>query len=1178
MSRSPFTGTFQPNIRPTVVTAPDAVVYINGEQEVAGCPQCHRTFNLNKYITSIQVDLNIESVPGTASVSLSVPRHSIDEFYFDGNPVITTMMEIEIYAKGYYLVEGIPQYYPIFWGIITEVSDNYSNGEHTVNISANDILKWWDFCSMNINPAYTAPSGMMGRDTIHGNVFTGANPYDIIFTLAFQSFGDIIIGTGSAVHLVKENLQKESFSAAFTDMMRYWERRFTRMRNNLVLYGTKGVAVRGDTLYQKYYSNKVANIPIDRIASQAVRDACGGPEGGQMTFDATSNDVAAYRFVLANAGSVDLWQSEFQTKTELANAAKEAIGFEFYMDVTGDIVFKPPFYNLDVIGNKPVSWIQDIDVLDWNFSEAESEVVTQLILQGQYGGTQDYGLPAELIPYSSVTDYHLLRKYGWRSQNLNSEFIGNLNALYYWGLDRLDRKNSHRHRGSITIPLRPELRLGFPVYVAPKDQVWYLLGISHSIQFGGRATTNLTLTAKRSKFIAPQGMGTLRLDTYNKIPVTASATASATVASANQENTPRTFRWTSREMSLHGHFKVDIGTAASIPPTEAEVNVKPGAFNPYEPLVLRHPKTGRIVGYPNVVMVYTRPFVPADISAAAGEKEVRDVPSVTQEIALELINNREQNRTVDKDRNKANKDDASIDRYLTNRYQYGLNSSGVYIYAHDTTPGGGVISEIITLPSANLDVTPESSSALKALQGKTALIRPVSDERGFEVVGHYQYGRRVSLRDGRLVVNDSTVSRASVDVQLALSGSLQATLTAASQGLNVVSTGYADPARTLSTLTADDVQTASTGTTHPDTNQPVFIDVGNNYIDSAPLGSDTQDPKVEATQLSRALTLMEMSVKDSSIKQDDCVCFTGRPELLFMNSGYQVKTLSGTQGDFAPLTNLEVSSGPISVGAIPQQSRVVEILEAELKQAQDHLVDLEKEATEAVVTSTTDLESDNNRLQASRQAVVDQKKVVESLAQQLATEQKTLMGLKSQYSTEKALLSLTPSNLISKVDEFLYNLYKNLDTPHQEFEKTIRGDYIVIPQNVSGLSGEKINPPSEMAPPFSAPNRFMLGDPKATVGALQSNAKGLKKAWKDFGSDLKKNAEKTHLEKEIQSDKVSIIRLRKTREQLISQRDTSTVIKGNVNQTIKKLDERIAKLEQNVADNQTKLTMSIINA
>ena len=206
MARSPFQGTYRPNIRPTVVTAPDALVFLNGDTDIIGCPNCKRRFEINKYITSIQVDLSVESVPGTASINLSIPRHSIDTFYFEGTPIITPMMEVEIYMKGHYLVEGLPQYYPVFWGLVTEVGDAYSAGEHTVSISCSDILKWWELCKMNVNPAYTAPTGQAGW-SIFGNVMFGKNPYDLIWTLAQNSFGDIVRGSGSLVSMFKESAQ-----------------------------------------------------------------------------------------------------------------------------------------------------------------------------------------------------------------------------------------------------------------------------------------------------------------------------------------------------------------------------------------------------------------------------------------------------------------------------------------------------------------------------------------------------------------------------------------------------------------------------------------------------------------------------------------------------------------------------------------------------------------------------------------------------------------------------------------------------------------------------------------------------------------------------------------------------------------------------------------------------------
>jgi hypothetical protein len=1155
MPRSPYQGTFLPNVRPTVVTAPDAIVYINGEQEVIGCPQCSRTFNLNKYITAIQTDLSVDSVPGSASITLAIPRHSIDDFYFDGNAVVTPMMEVEIYSKGFYLVEGIPQYYPIFWGIITEVTDDYSGGEHTVNIHCADILKWWELCKMNINPAYSVTPGQQGRSIV-GNVFAQTNPYDMIFTLALQSFGDVIVGTGSLNNKVQESGQRATFDAALSDMMAYWEKRFARMRSNLLLYGTSGFAVRGSTLYRQYSKeNPPGTVPKKSYAAQVIAEGNNRFGGSQMVFAPESPNVAAFRTVISNAGQIDLWQSEFQTKLELANAAKEAVGFEFYMDVTGDIVFKPPFYNLDVLGNKPMSWIQDIDIIDWGFSESEAEVVTQIVMQGSFGGTIDYGTPADITPYTSVTDYHLLRKYGWRQQNYNSEFLSSPQLMFYQGLDVLDRINSKRHRGSVTIPMRPELRLGFPIYIAPKDQIWYVSGISHSISFGSRATTSLTLTSKRSKFIAPKGIGDIKLKSFNGQP------------EATTDGMPRSFRFSSRQLSKNGVFELKVGDAASIPPSDAAFTAQAGANNPYDPLILRHPKTGRIVGYPNVVMAYTRPFAPADISEQAGQKKTASPYSpksaqAAQEKNLQAVAVSVQSRL------KANDEDSLVDRLTTNRYQYGLNSAGVFIYARDSSNGGGVISEILTLPSKNVQVIPKDSS-LDHLRGQTAMIRPVSDERGFEVIGHFQYGRRLFLKDGRLITNAVGSKRVQVDLPLALSGGMSEMLTAQSQGLSTISTGYQDPAKTLATMTPEDNQTAAIIT--PGTTDPQFVDVGDNFISSNTLESQGQQgspASVEATQLSRALTLAEMSVKDSQTRNDeDCVCLTGRSDLAFINSGYQVKTLTGNGAtpDISVLTTLEAAGGPINSGATQAAASAATAAQQQLAFTQQQL---------AVLQSAADQDpGDKPEQQAKQQAVLDQMLVVEAALTKSRAADLALDDLRMQHHTSESVFTQSGTELIGKVDLFLVNLYSALDTPHQQFEHAIRGD--LLPgqaQDTSDLNGPQVNPPSEFAPPFSAANRFRLGDPTAAVGAVQTNVANITKSWSDFGKNLKANTEKASLSKQISQDQASITRLTATRQQLVQQQQSSAVVIGvNLQKSIASIDKEIARLTQDIANNQTKL-------
>jgi uncharacterized FlaG/YvyC family protein len=1165
MARSPFSGTYQPNARPTVVTAPDALVYINGEAEVIGCPQCNRFFDFNKYITSVQVDLSIDSVPGSASLSLSVPRHTIDDFYFDGNPVITPMMEVEIFAKGYYLVEGLPQYYPIFWGLVTEVSDDYSSGGHTVSIHCADILKWWELCKMNINPAFTAPKGQQGS-SIFGNVYFGMNPYDVIWSLALQSFGDVLVGTGSLVSLIKEQSQRPTFDAALSDLMLYWEQRFSRVRSNLLLYGTNGVAVRGDSLNQEY--SRVGNTGTAKkpshFASAAVRNANGGVDGGQVVFAPDAPEVVAFRTQFQQAGQINLWQTEYQTKLELAHAAKEAAGFEFYMDVDGTIVFKPPFYNLDILANKPVSWIQDIDIIEWGLSESEAEVVTQVVMQGSMYGSTDYGLGEETTPFTSVTDYHLLRKYGWRSQNYNSEFLGDPQLMFYHGMDVMDRLNSRRHRGTVTIPLRPELRLGFPIYLAPKDQMWYVAGISHNIAFGGRASTTLTLTAKRSKFIAPKGIGTLTLNEKK-----------GTLPTPNQisANVKLSFPYTSKQLAKGGHFTLKVGGAATLPPTRAQIEAPAGSDNPYDPLILRHPKTGRIVGYPNVVMAYTRPFAPAneDIKAAAGEtnKPNKQASKASAGKAKAVQAQGEQELA----RLKTSIAEKLKENHTTNRYQYGLNSAGVYIYAHDNSMNGaGVIGEILTLPTANVTIDPKNTAENVALAGKTSMIRPVSDERGFEVIGHFRYGRRVSLRDGRLVLTGNVNDKTNIDLQLALSGGLFETLAAQSQGLTTIQSAYPNPATSLATLSPEDQQTAAI--INPETKAIKFTDVGDNFVDTAPLGSPAQKGtavSVEAGQLSRALTLAELTIKEAySQKQgeDDCPCVIGRADLAFINVGYQVKTINPSSPDNTRLFNnpaAGASTGPINVGADSALARNIGELKALLAQ-------YTKQKDESINEAISGRKTNSKATNAADQKVTDAQKRIDDVQKRLDEAQKKLDNINASSASGTGGPAVISKELQARVETFLTDLYMKLDAPHQQFEHAIRGDLRPGGAGPNAGSADFEPPePSNFAPPFSAPGRFEIGDPNAIAGQASSAVNDLSKTWDDFGAKLKNNAVKAGLQGEIKKNTGDVARLQAQRAKLQASVDTHSAVIPSPTSRIASLDADIQRLKQEIANDQAKL-------
>src|SRR5690606_7847300 len=152
--RSAFRGTYSPNRRPYVVLTPDAYVSLQGQPTLTACGECNRKVDINRYVTGISSDANVESPAGSATITLSIPDNDVNQFYVEGQFIIISMMEIEIFSKGYYLAGGVPQYYRTFWGLVNNVQQQWSGGVTTITISCRDILRWWELTNTIVNPAF----------------------------------------------------------------------------------------------------------------------------------------------------------------------------------------------------------------------------------------------------------------------------------------------------------------------------------------------------------------------------------------------------------------------------------------------------------------------------------------------------------------------------------------------------------------------------------------------------------------------------------------------------------------------------------------------------------------------------------------------------------------------------------------------------------------------------------------------------------------------------------------------------------------------------------------------------------------------------------------------------------------------------------------------------------------
>jgi len=554
----PYVGSWELGKQTIVRHTPDARVLINGQAEFAVCATCNKKTDFNKYITSVTVDPSTDPI-STASISLSIPRHQADVFSHDGNYVLEPGLEVVIQMRGYFPVAGyaakgqvdnftdsegsrtrgspleetpVYPYYQVFRGVVTEASHEFSGGFYTASLSCANILHFWQYLYLSTNGSVF---GARSDDSsiqvdLRGHKFTGMSPYAIIYTLMRAGFGSAFgVNWTIAQETNISAIDDSSGTSLYKHASLWWEKRWQESSMRLRMYGFDGNLFNAYTqswlgLFNPGGKGNRAHTLINKFSVrntedknfQATPDSVAlavkaiGYKGTETVAQVAGTDgmrldaakMQAYTFDLGSLGQVNLFESEYLSKLEIAQAALTITGFEFYQDVDGDIVFKPPFFNLDT-ADDPVYRISDRDLISISESETEPEATYVKgsgsifqnftgVLSGEFGTRE-----------GKFVDWRLVAKFGWKETSFESHYYSNSKQMFIAGIMRLDLANMESKSASITIPLRPELRPGYPVYVEHLDCYFYVKSLSHSFTPGSSCQTTLTCAAKRAKWLPP---------------------------------------------------------------------------------------------------------------------------------------------------------------------------------------------------------------------------------------------------------------------------------------------------------------------------------------------------------------------------------------------------------------------------------------------------------------------------------------------------------------------------------------------------------------------------------------------------------------------------------------------------------------------------------------------------
>jgi hypothetical protein len=553
--------------REIIKTAPDVVVFIDGlpylTNPFVNDPRTLANYtlvNFNDNVTSFSASYDTESLVPNCSIQLQVPNY--EKYLYQmpgGNNLLQTMAQVQVYAKSYYMAAtGDTIYRRVFKGVTSFIGYNDNGKTLEVTIQCHGILHLLEKMQINLHPSTVSSHKTGARQTIYQSILASGDCFQVLaalFTEAFHSDGFQIASIQSSSQLPGQGTNTTKYyDAIHRGYMAKWQAILYNMVKDVHIFGPykdnlgNAVVMKKDGTWGKPAKNTLAS-------SIKKRSTVTESEG------ATTNDsyygqiqtYAPYRIIT----SLDFSNSMIVNRLDAIREVVRRMDFEAYQDIDGKVIIKPPLYNLDVVNlgqrlkqtstalnssknsyTNPATAIYEnnnpfiihlSEILTEQESEDQSAIRrTRTTISGNASkslAVQNWR--EDIKPVGEYIDVTKLAKFGLREEpmyNVPWIAINSKMTLFAHAVAETVRANRGYRTYTITIPLRPELKLGFPVFIPHKDMYAYIKSISLNYNVGGTATMTLTCDSVRRRVMVntPQTQGsgnsTLPQSLYTSAP------------------------------------------------------------------------------------------------------------------------------------------------------------------------------------------------------------------------------------------------------------------------------------------------------------------------------------------------------------------------------------------------------------------------------------------------------------------------------------------------------------------------------------------------------------------------------------------------------------------------------------------------------------------------------------
>jgi hypothetical protein len=531
--------------REIVKTAPDLIVYLEGFPYLINYfiddPNSGNDFtivNFNDYVTSFNCSYDTESLIPSASIGLEVPNFLKHLFVMPGgNNLIQSMMQVQVFAKGYYMSNsGDTVYRRVFKGLVSGISYADNGKILELQLHCYGSLHFLELMQINLAPANIHNGTKEVHAQEYQSIFHGLDPYQIIagvFLLGFQGASGFDINSINQGK-VSAGLFGQSVEKGYISK---WESILANLANDVHLYG---VQFKDQAQFTKLFKKSEVKGVMHK---DELPDA--------QTYHSVYNEVTAQKHIYYQkirqylpdniVSPITNLNNKIMSRMEILRHYVGLINFEAYQDVDGLIIIKPPLYNLDVtelgprdtkagpttsnqqqVGSNYYSIVNPLTAINPQtnpFIINLSEILTEQETEDQAAirktritcnGIFNPGFPGvqqnDVMAVVDYIDVQKLKQFGLREEpaiTLPWVRNGDMFTLWAYAVTELSRANLAYRTYTVTIPMRPELKVGFPCFIPHKDMYGYIKSIQLNYQVGSTATMSLTLVGLRRRVLLP---------------------------------------------------------------------------------------------------------------------------------------------------------------------------------------------------------------------------------------------------------------------------------------------------------------------------------------------------------------------------------------------------------------------------------------------------------------------------------------------------------------------------------------------------------------------------------------------------------------------------------------------------------------------------------------------------